>query len=379
MKFTKKNGGFTLVELIVVIAILAILAAIAVPAYSGYISKANEAADQQLLAAVNTAFAAACLENNVDMLEVDYARIKLDDAGHVAGVTYVEINGKSVTDAVSGSFPVYFAGNEQSAFKVYTGSLYYTAGMGGFVESSAALDTAYENVIKNYTTQIGAVNGSAFATIGANALLSQVDSVAGLAGDLIAAGSDLTTVVLSDDYVATLAGTLNMSTDDLKAQLEDMQTNDPEGMVTLLANSTVLNVANTMNDPTKMDETETLNMLQNANFGGLGTTLNTDPEKGLAQAALLYGMYTAYNPNAAKELDSVDDLTGLMSDDAFKAYLAEVNTEGSQAQKDYQGYKSALEIVNGAVEDSPDVANQILNGSYSDPELVGLLGSIIGG
>lgn len=41
----KSNGGFTLVELIVVIAILAILAGIAVPAYSGYITHANDAAD----------------------------------------------------------------------------------------------------------------------------------------------------------------------------------------------------------------------------------------------------------------------------------------------------------------------------------------------
>lgn len=38
----KKNGGFTLVELIVVIAILAILATIAVPAYSKYVEKAQD-------------------------------------------------------------------------------------------------------------------------------------------------------------------------------------------------------------------------------------------------------------------------------------------------------------------------------------------------
>ena len=55
MNMFKKNGGFTLVELIVVIAILAILAAVAIPAYSGYIEKANDSADTTALAAIKTA------------------------------------------------------------------------------------------------------------------------------------------------------------------------------------------------------------------------------------------------------------------------------------------------------------------------------------
>ena len=58
-KLLKKAEGFTLVELIVVIAILGILAAVAVPAYSGYLTKANEAADMVQLDAVKTAVQAA--------------------------------------------------------------------------------------------------------------------------------------------------------------------------------------------------------------------------------------------------------------------------------------------------------------------------------
>ena len=66
MNMFKKNGGFTLVELIVVIAILAILAGIAVPAYSGYITKANEAADMTQLDSFKTAAVFAATEKHSD-------------------------------------------------------------------------------------------------------------------------------------------------------------------------------------------------------------------------------------------------------------------------------------------------------------------------
>ena len=59
MNMFKKNGGFTLVELIVVIAILAILAGVAIPAYSGYIEKAKDAAVITELDAIQTAAQAA--------------------------------------------------------------------------------------------------------------------------------------------------------------------------------------------------------------------------------------------------------------------------------------------------------------------------------
>ena len=66
MNMFKKNGGFTLVELIVVIAILAILAGVAVPTYSGYINKANEAADYAQLDSLKTAAVFAAVEEDDD-------------------------------------------------------------------------------------------------------------------------------------------------------------------------------------------------------------------------------------------------------------------------------------------------------------------------
>ena len=61
-----KREGFTLVELIVVIAILGILAGIAIPVYSGYISKAQQAADMQLLDSVKTAAVFAAVDTDVN-------------------------------------------------------------------------------------------------------------------------------------------------------------------------------------------------------------------------------------------------------------------------------------------------------------------------
>lgn len=70
MKRCGESKGFTLVELVVVIAILGILAAVAVPSYSGYVSKAKEAGDIQILSSVATAVQGSAAGDDLEVTQI---------------------------------------------------------------------------------------------------------------------------------------------------------------------------------------------------------------------------------------------------------------------------------------------------------------------
>ena len=98
MNMFKKNGGFTLVELIVVIAILAILAGVAVPVYSGYISKANEASDMTLLDSVKTAAVFAATEKKADVTVDEISVVIVEEGEGDEAKTTVTVTAVDYTD-----------------------------------------------------------------------------------------------------------------------------------------------------------------------------------------------------------------------------------------------------------------------------------------
>lgn len=61
----KKNGGFTLVELIIVIAIMAALVAILAPQYMQYVDKSRKAADQSTAEEIFTASKVAATDETL--------------------------------------------------------------------------------------------------------------------------------------------------------------------------------------------------------------------------------------------------------------------------------------------------------------------------
>ena len=405
------NGGFTLVELIVVIAILAILAGVAVPMYSGYIKKANEAADLQLLGALNTAFGAACVENGVaideDMEGAKFTMTGAEGEKTITGLVLpAAVEAKTRTtptksELVWASFQTYYGDNMEKPFKVFVEIVYFE---GSFVGLSA--DEA-GNVTITTSTGISVTisrdnkisfNNSAYGDMESETLLGKVDLVTQFAADMMGDEMDgngqnyLKQLLNSQKYGMAFAKTLGYTeeqmatTEGQAAFVEEVRQLvreeairngvDPEFVADddfigseeynaiynqMVANNAVLYAAQNAASSSE----GILDLLKGNNSKSTIAQNMLDPDKndvGLSQAAIAYGLYTAYAERNNVDMTNMTptDVMGHIGDQAFKDYLATDN-----AQADLDGFLAAMNMIDEN-SNSAIVTDVLFNGFNTD-------------
>ena len=406
MKLMKKNGGFTLVELIVVIAILAILAGIAVPAYSGYIKKAEKAGDLQLLGAINEAFAASCVASGGTVANVNSASLTMENKC-VTGVATVSGTGIDA-DECKENFLMLFAGNTATQFKAIE-SLVFDTNLKAFVDPTTVTSLTVGYGGGQFTVSSGTISAmkdSSFYGEGMTSekLLNQVDDVAAVAGVI----GPIMNVTNTEDFAEVTLASLGYTDEQLAgmtaAQKGEALTEKAKAMAManlgitkvdatnqdalaaevkrLQNNALILYTAQSTSKMEAEDAKALLNgvnstMIQNAMSGDMS---DAEKAKGLNQAALAYGMYYAYvNSDACEdatlkkdEILATDVTTALDSNQDFKDYMA-----SEQGTKDMEAYLQALGVVSSGAQNS-SATEKLLNEGFASADLIGILEGAMG-
>ena len=390
------SAGFTLVELVVVIAIIGILAGIGTVGYGGYVKKANEAADQQLLGEVNTAFAAACVENGTEIYAVNDAKLNKD----TAVLSDVTIDG-AVNTKIPTSYEAYLG--ETNGFKVIEPK--YSNYKHIFVDGRNNVQYAYGGGAVTISGKDAAnLKDSTFADskkgLGVNGLLDKVNDIASIA-ELLAGSSEggdgaLWDIWNSEGFLryagkavgltdselqAAAENNWSLSNNKLKAALGEkagklgMDVTDQDIFKKLMGNATILYAAK---DTKNIDQNEIKKLLTSGEKGVTEIQNNLKSSatmgKALSQASLVYGMYTAYvysgtgtpEEKASATSDPLKAL-GAMSDPGFQKYI-----NSDQGAKDMNAYLSSMNMINSSVDD-PQAVTKLLKSGFADPDLKALL------
>jgi len=382
-----KNKGFSLVELIVVIAIMAILVGVAVPVYTGYISKANEAKDAQLLGEINSAFMTAA---------VDYGVTDFTFAGEDLPAISVGENGEidleNMTPAYLSDAMIEILGTDLK-FNVIEG-IYYNPLTRQFGETVVL--SYGGGIIMMDPEDIAKLKDSEFGNIGMEKLMEKVDLATYIAS-IASEGSDLYTLVTNESNKRNLAACLGLEYSEdsksdyqkafrklVRAKMELLTDEDIDSMEDdafealyaeaesqILANNAVLSAAtNTTFDADVFAE-------QLKAGTAIDAIKDAETEEQLALTAMAYAMYASYvsnttNGNADAITNDVATVLTTLETDDFKAYMAK-----PEAQADVQGYLAAMNMVNQSADDKNAVSTLLVNG-FTDPDLVNQLQGVVG-
>lgn len=346
------------------------------------------AADEILLDSLNTAFAAACIENGVDSSEVSASDITIGDDKTVVKADINVTTPAEKATAIQEDFASYYEGG---TFKVIK-TLKFVKNMGVFVDANAeTVTTEYNGVTLTFSQDdIDALNASTFMTSsslgGVSGLLNKVSDVTAFAAGLMdsslgSTAADLLTQVFdSDEFIDYISGVLPEAEQEaLIDQLMDSGFSYDAAVAQVETNMAVLYASQAA---TKMDTDDVLTLLKSGSTKSqILTTMNSSTDgsttTAFAQAALAYGMYTAYanstecSDSTAKDKSVLEVLSALDTDSGFASYLTT-----SQAETDLAGYMSALNMINSGSTNTDAVSGLLLNG-FSDSDLIEALESAV--
>ncbi len=418
-KFAKKvanHEGFTLVELIVVIAILGILAGIAIPVYSGYIKKANQAADNVLLSAVNTAIGAARAENGFAKLGADAKLIVTSKkiTGLNPGTVTLADSTDTLSAAIAASFVTYFGENANVELKYCTTDAdfefhtdtqtFFIVGGGDgsstngwTATSNGDGTTTYSNGSFEITVNDADVANVQASTFGTNMtpadLMSSVGGVVDAAAGVVNNPGIIASIINNMPGCSTLLEDLGI-TGDYNEHAEEL----PTALVVAVANQA-----------STIDMDATLAQLNNEDF--INGFASMTPQQltqfaqgpgGMTNLALMYGMMTAYANSDTGSTVTVGDqslqeyfnsasanfanATGgsnalsmlasmvqtMASSSGFNDYIA------NEGAADLQGFVSALNVIGQNGNTLLTDGGMLANGFTDNATLNALLAQILG-